>query len=374
MTEVPIASPDVGQRAVDRVTDLLERGELAAGTEVSAFESAFADRCGVTEAVATSNGTTALRTALHACGLSEGGTVITSPFSFVASANAIRLAGGRPVFADIDPETLTIDPEKVRAILEKRSDVVGILPVHLYGLPAPMTEICEIAAEYDCFIVEDACQAHGAAIDGTPVGSFGDAGCFSFYPTKNLTTGEGGMVTTNRSDIAARARSFIDHGRTDAGRYAHESLGTNHRMTDLAAAVGRSQLERLESFTEYRRANAAYYDEHLADLPVETPSVPDGYRHVYHQYTIRTDDRDGLKGTLNDREIGARVYYPTPITDLPAYESLHTAATAVPVAERAADRVLSIPVHPAVSDDDRRRVVDVITDQFRTATDPVVSE
>ncbi|WP_265107840.1 DegT/DnrJ/EryC1/StrS family aminotransferase [Halosolutus halophilus] len=363
---VPIADPDLGGAAVDRVRSVLEKGALADGPEVRAFEKEFAAFCGADRAVATSNGTTALHAALEALGLEEGDAVVTSPFSFVASANAIRLAGGVPVFADIDPETYTIDPEAVERVVGKREDVVGLLPVHLYGLAADMPALLDVADDYDLFVVEDACQAHGATIRGKRVGQFGDAACFSFYPTKNMTTGEGGMVTTTRTDVADGVARYVNHGRaeTGTGGYDHVELGHNHRLTSLAAAIGRAQLERLPSFNDARRENAAVYDEELAELPVETPTEPRGYRHAYHQYTVRTDDRAELAATLDAHGVDTAVYYETPIHRQPAYESVSTAATRLPRAERAADAVLSLPVHPGLSERDRRTVVEAVRDHY----------
>ncbi|UHQ95413.1 DegT/DnrJ/EryC1/StrS family aminotransferase [Haloterrigena alkaliphila] len=365
---VSIADPELSDDATDRVQSVLESGMLADGPEVREFEAAFAAYCGTERAVATSNGTTALHAALEALGLEEGDAVVTSPFSFVASANAIRLAGGKPVFADVDPETYTIDPDAVERVLEERDDVVGLLPVHLYGLPAEMDRLSTIADEHDLFVLEDACQAHGAAIDGDRVGGFGDAACFSFYPTKNMTTGEGGIVTTDRDDVADRVASFINHGRDvgEGGTYEHVALGHNYRMTSMAAAIGRAQLERLPDFNRARRENAAYYDEELADLPVETPTEPEGYRHVYHQYTIRTDDREALAATLEDRGVDTGVYYETPIHRQPAYETVSTAAASLPNAERAAETVLSLPVHPNLTERDRRTVVEAVQDHFNS--------
>ncbi|WP_254768560.1 DegT/DnrJ/EryC1/StrS family aminotransferase [Salinilacihabitans rarus] len=364
---VPIADPDLSEAAYDRVHAVLESGHLADGPEVRAFEEEFARYCGTDEAVATSNGTTALVAALEALGVGEGDAVVTAAFSFVASANAIRLVGATPVFADVDPETYTLDPAAVDRIARERDDVAGVLPVHLYGLPAEMPAIRGVADEHDLIVVEDACQAHGAAIDGRRVGSLGDAACFSFYPTKNATAGEGGMVTTDRADVAERVASYVNHGRDvgeDGRGYEHVRLGSNHRMTSLAAAVGRTQLERLPEFNEARRETADVYDERLADLPVETPTVPEGYRHVYHQYTIRTGDRDALAASLEERGIDTAVYYPTPIHRQPAYETVSTAAADLPRTERAAETVLSIPVHPNVSDEDARAVVAAIADHF----------
>jgi perosamine synthetase len=365
---VPIAAPDLGEEALERVRSVLESGALADGPEVRAFEDEFAAFCGTDAAVATSNGTTALVTALEALGLEDGDAVVTSPFSFVASANAIRLAGGTPVFADIDPETYTLDPDAVERVVRQREDVVGLLPVHLYGLPAPMSALCDLADERDLFVLEDACQAHGATCHGTRVGALGDAACFSFYPTKNMTTGEGGIVTTDREDVAERATQYVNHGRgeTGLGGYDHVELGHNFRLTSIAAAIGRAQLDRLPSFTEARREHAAAYDEAFAELPLETPTEPAGYRHVYHQYTVRTEDRDALAATLEARDVGTGIYYDTPIHRQPAYESISAAAATFPEAERAAEEVLSIPVHPGVSTDDRTTVIDAVCDHYDT--------
>ncbi|WP_137291567.1 DegT/DnrJ/EryC1/StrS family aminotransferase [Natronorubrum halophilum] len=365
---VSIANPEISSDAIQRVQSVLEGGMLADGPEVRAFEDEFAAYCGTDRAVATSNGTTALHATLEALGLEEGDAIITSSFSFVASANAIRLAGATPVFADIDPETYTIDPTAVERILDERDDVVGLMPVHLYGLSADMNSLRELADEHDLFVVEDACQAHGAAVDGDRVGALGDAACFSFYPTKNMTTGEGGIITTDRDDIADRAAGFVNHGRDvgNGGGYEHVDLGHNYRMTSVAAAIGRTQLERLPEFNRIRRENAAYYDDRFADLPLETPTEPPGYRHVYHQYTVRTDDRDALAETLDDHGVSTGIYYETPIHHQPAYETVSTAAAALPNAERAAETVLSLPVHPTLSEPDQRTVVEAVQDHFHS--------
>ncbi|MDJ1434551.1 DegT/DnrJ/EryC1/StrS family aminotransferase [Halostagnicola sp. A-GB9-2] len=368
MTDISIADPELSANAMDRVHSLLEDGMLADGPEVRAFESEFASYCGVDHGVATANGTTALHAALEALGVERGDAVVTSPFSFVASANAIRLAGGLPVFADIDPETYTLDPEAVRKIVRERDDVVGILPVHIYGLAADMDALKEIADGHDLFVLEDACQAHGATIDGERVGSFGDAACFSFYPTKNMTTGEGGMVTTDNEQLADRIAGYVNHGRTPndgTGGYDHHELGHNYRMTSLAATIGRVQLDRLPEFNDARRDTATVYTERFAGLPVATPTVPSSHGHVYHQYTIRTDERAALRETLEDHGVGSKVYYPTPIHRQPAYETTSTATTSLPRTERAAETVLSLPVHPNLTHDDRERVVEAVTTQFQ---------
>ena len=351
---IPIANPDVGDEGKERVDNVLDGGMLADGPEVREFESEFADYCGAERGVATSNGTTALHAALEALGIGDGDRVLTSPFSFVASANAIRFAGADPVFADIDPETYNLDSDAVESVVTKE-DVDAIVAVHLYGLPAAMDRLTDIADRHDLALVEDAAQAHGASLDGQRVGSFGDAACFSFYPTKNMTTGEGGMITTDRGDVADRAAQFVNHGRND--EYEHERLGHNFRMTSVAAAIGRAQLERLPDFTEKRRANARRLTEGLADTPVTTPTEPPGRRHVYHQYTVRVDDREAFRDHMDEQGVGTGVYYPKPIHEQPAYEG-HDQS--LPAAEAVAREVVSLPVHPGVDGSDARKIVSAV--------------
>lgn len=371
---IPIADPELGEREKARVAEVIEGGQLADGPEVRAFEEEFAEFCGASHGIATTNGTTALHTALEALDIGPGDTVVTTPFSMIASANTIRLAGAQVVFADIDPDTFNMDPHSVEAIVRDR-DVDALLPVHLYGLPAAMDRLGEIADEHDLLLIEDAAQAHGAEIDGERVGTFGDAACFSFYPTKNMTTGEGGIVLTDDEDVAARAARFVNHGRPaarfgdgDAGAYEHVSVGQNYRMTSVLAAVGRVQLDhRLRESNEQRRENAARLTEGLAAVEgIETPVEPDGRRHVYHQYTIRTDDRDALRAHLDDKGVGTGVYYPTPIHEQPAYDGV---ACDVPVAERAAEEVLSLPVHPNLSASDTETIMTAVR-RFETGGHP----
>jgi len=350
-SRIPIADPAIGEREAVRVAEVLDSGALAAGEVVRDFEDEFATYCHTDHAVATSNGTTALHAALVACGIGEGDVVVTTPFSFVATANAVRFCGARPVFADVDPETYNLDPTAVRDAIRDEGTVDAILPVHLYGLPAEMDELAAIADDHDAVLIEDAAQAHGAEIDGDRVGGFGDAAAFSFYPTKNMTTGEGGMIVTDRADVAERAARFVNHGRDDD--YRHVELGHNFRMTNLAAAIGRVQLKRLGRFVRARRDAAARLTDALDDSPVRTPPDPDGVAHAYHQYTVTTPDRDRLATHLDDHGVDTGVYYPTPIHEQPAYDGVEADC---PVAERAADRVLSLPVHPGLSDADLDRI------------------
>ena len=324
---IPIAAPDLGPRERTRVLEVLESGHLAEGEQVAAFETEFAAWCNTTEAIATSNGTTALHAALEALGIGDGDRVLTTPFSFVATANAIRHAGATPIFADVSPDTLNLDPDRAEAIAADEP-LDAILVVHLYGLPADMDRFRDIASAHDLLLVEDAAQAHGATYRGQPVGSVGDVGCFSFYPTKNMTTGEGGMIVTDRNDVASRARRFCNHGRS--GTYEHQAVGHNFRMTDLAAAIGRVQLERLPDFIAARRTNASALTTALEGSPLDLPPTPEDRQHAFHQYTVRTGERERFRAELDAAGIDTGVYYPTPIHRQPAYE---TVAATLPTAE-----------------------------------------
>ncbi|WP_310929111.1 DegT/DnrJ/EryC1/StrS family aminotransferase [Halogeometricum luteum] len=355
---VPFASPDIGDREKERVASVLDSGMLASGAEVRRFESEFASYCGVDRGVATSNGTTALHAALRALGIGPGDRVLTTPFSFVATANAVRFCGATPVFADIHPETYNLDPRSVETALREDADGIdAILAVHLYGLPSDVGRLRELADEYEIPLVEDAAQAHGAEYDGERVGRFGDAACFSFYPTKNMTTGEGGMVVTDDENVAERAARFVNHGRDEEG--AHAELGHNFRLTNLAAAIGRVQLDKLDGYTEARRRHAATLDAAVADSEPVSPVEPYGRRHVYHQYTVRCPNRSALRTHLESRGIGTGVYYPTPIHREPSFDR---ADETYPVAERAAEEVLSLPVHPGLTDSETERVANALRD------------
>jgi perosamine synthetase len=359
VTDIPIANPQLGDEEREAVLAVLDSGDLAAGDEVAAFEEEFAAFCGAEHAVATTNGTTALHTALVAAGIGEGDTVITTPFSFVATANVIRFVGAEPVFADIDPSTFTLDPDAVEErIRERDGDVDAIMPVHLYALPADMNRFQELGERYDATIIEDAAQGHGGEYYGESVGTLGDVACFSFYPTKNMTSGEGGMITTDDEEIATTAAQFINHGRGGGGYgYEHVDIGHNFRMTNIAAAIGRHQLQRLPEYVETRRENAARLTEHLSDTPITTPTEPEGRRHAYNHYTIRCGNRDAVREALDDRDIGTSIFYPTPIHQLAAYDGYNVS---MPVAEALADQVLSLPTYPTLSQTDVDRIGETI--------------
>jgi len=359
MMRIPICKPDIGDEEQKAVQKVLASGHLAQGEEVAAFESEFANYLGIPHAIATINGTTALFVALKALGVSEGVKVVTTPFTFVATASAILQCGGVPVFCDVDKKTFNIDPNQLEDILKRESGVRGIVVVHLFGLPCAVEEIGFLARKYGVFLVEDCAQAHGALYSGRKVGSFGEAGVFSFYPTKNMTAGEGGMIVTNSEELAGICRMLINHG--SRKRYVHEMLGYNFRLTDIGAAIGRVQLRKLDKNNQKRRENAHFYDRHLSGVPwIETPFVPEGCFHVYHQYTLRIrEKRDDLRSFLLAQGIGCEVYYPLPLHQQPFLRKILTPPR-FPVAEKLCWEVLSIPVHPLLGEEERWEIVESI--------------
>jgi perosamine synthetase len=347
---VSIAKPLLGEEEKAAVMDVLDSGMLAQGRRVAEFEARFAELCGVKHAVAVASGTAALWATLLALEIGPGDEVITTPFSFIASSNCILYVGATPVFVDVEADTCLIDAAAIEDKITERTR--AILPVHLYGQPCDMAAIMAIADKHNLIVVEDACQAHGATFEGRPVGSLG-TGCFSFYPTKNMTTGEGGMITTNDGDLAERLRVLRNHGQSQ--RYLHDVLGYHFRSTDIQAAIGLAQLAKLETWNAQRVANAAYLSERLQG--VAAPVVRAGRHHVFHQYTIRVPgQRDALQEYLRERGIGTAVHYPLPIHHQPLYQSLGY-KDVLPRAEAAGREVLSLPIHPALSRSDLDRIV-----------------
>ncbi len=355
---IPIAAPQIGDEERQAVLSVLDSGHLAQGPVVEAFEHEFASWCGACHAVAVNSGTAALHLLMLAHGVKEGDEVITSPFTFVASANAALFVGARPVFVDIETETYCLDPSRVEAAITPRTR--AIMPIDLYGHPAAINELREIADRRGLVLIEDACQAHGASIDGRKVGALGVSASFSFYPTKNMTTAEGGMVTTDDDEVAGKVRSLRQHGASE--RYHHEVLGYNFRLTDIAAAIGRAQLAKLDEFNETRRRNAAILNQGLAGAGgIVTPRERPGYRHVYHQYTIRVEhDREEFQKQLGEMGVGTAVHYPLPVHRQPLYVGLGYGSDTLPNSERAATQVLSLPIHPALTDADLNRIVDSV--------------
>ena len=353
MTEfIAAAKPLVGEReraAVDRV---LASGMLAQGPEVAAFEQEFSAVVAGRHCVAVNSGTSALHMGLKALGIRAGDEVLVPSFTFAATANSVALTGATPVFVDIEPGHFCMDPVAAEAAITPRTRAV--MPVHLYGHPADMRALSALAQRHDLHVVEDAAQAHAASLHGTPVGAWGAIAAFSFYPTKNMTSAEGGMVVTPCDHLARQVRLLRNQGMER--RYENEVIGFNTRMTDVHAAIGRVQLEHLAEWTARRIANAVFLDEHL--VGVATPPVAEGAVHVYHQYTIRVpEDRDGFARALaEEHQVGSGVYYPIPNHRLPSFGL----TLDLPETERAAAQVLSLPVHPALEQSDLERIVEAV--------------
>jgi dTDP-4-amino-4,6-dideoxygalactose transaminase len=354
---INIAKPLIGPEEKQAVLEVLDSGILAQGPRVKAFEHAFAEMCGVEYAIATSSGTTALHTTLLAHGIGDGDEVITSPFTFIASANSILYVGARPIFVDIDPQTFNINPTLIETAVTTRTK--ALMPIHLFGLSCDMDPILEIARRYDLVIIEDACQSHGAVYKGRTVGSFG-TGTFSLYPTKNITSAEGGMITTNDPVVAENCRVIRQHGMRR--RYYHDDLGFNFRMTDVHAAIGLAQLKKIEQFNQARIRNAEILSSRLRGIT--PPCLPQDSKHVYHQYTIRVPGgrRDALLEHLTGRQIGTGVYYPVPIHKQAYYQLKLGYNLTFPESEKAADEVLSLPVHPGLTDADLETIIQAVNE------------
>ena len=349
---ISAAKPIIGddeRQAVDRV---LKSGMLAQGPEVAAFEEEFSKYVAGYKCVAVNSGTSALHIALIAADIKAGDEVIVPSFTFAATANSVALAGATPVFVDIDPRTFNIDPTAIEAAITPKTK--AIQPVHLYGQPAQMDKILEIAKKHNLLILEDAAQAHLATFNGKYVGSFGIAGTFSFYPTKNMTSGEGGMISCATDEFARICKLLRNQGMEK--RYENEVVGFNTRMTDIHAAIGRVQLAKVEEWTKIRQQNAKFLNENLSG--VVTPYVIPNAVHVYHQYTIRVSghDRDKFAQEMTKCGVGNGVYYPIPVHQLPSFNLKFdlTNTTA------ACKEVISIPVHPSLTQSDLEKVVEVI--------------
>ncbi len=349
-----LSRPSIGEAEIAAVVEVLESGRLASGARVREFEERFASACGTSEAVAVGSGTAALHLALLAMGVGPGDEVIVPSFTFAASANSVRMAGATPVFADIDRDDYTIHTDAVEPLITDRTRAV--MPVHLYGQMAPMDEIASLAEAAGIAVIEDAAQAHLAECNRRKAGSVGTAGAFSFYPTKNMTTGEGGMVTTSDGELAERVRWLRNQGMAE--RYEHKIVGLNERMTEIEAAIGLVQLQHLPEWTKRRREIAGMYNERLdpsLGLPIERHEAT----HVYHQYTIAPSERDRVRSSLRDAEIGHEVYYPKATHQQDPYlgPGYH-----LPVTEEMVDRVVSIPVRPDLSDEEIDLIVETLNE------------
>jgi dTDP-4-amino-4,6-dideoxygalactose transaminase len=363
MSSIPIFSPTPQYLSLKREIDaaiacVLASGQFILGPNVRSFERELATYIGVADAVGLNSGTDALTLALRALEIGLGDEVITTPFTFFATSEAIVQTGATPIFVDIEPATFNIDPALIEAAITPRTR--AILPVHLYGLPADMPAIMTIARRHRVHVVEDCAQAIGAEIDGRRVGSFGDAGCFSFFPTKNLGAyGDGGALTTDNPELAARVRSLRAHGSEQ--KYVHAEVGMNSRLDELQAAVLRVKLPHLERFNAARQAVAQRYDLALAGMDdVTPPAQPQGRRHVYHQYTCRSPRRDALTASLAGQGVQTMVYYPVPLHLQKVHANLGLREGAYPNAEAAAREAFSLPIYPELSEEEQWRVIDAL--------------
>jgi perosamine synthetase len=360
MDIIPVARPAIGQEEISAVTDVLKSGMLASGDRVLEFERKFADLCGSNHAVAVNNGTAALHAALLAAGIVPGDEVIVPAFSFVATASAVAMCGAKPVFADVDEMTFNISPQQVtEKITPKTKAVIG---VHLFGQPCDIEALQEICEEKSLKFIEDAAQAHGALYKNGRVGSFGHLACFSFYATKNMITGEGGMVTTSDKACNERLRLLINHGQSE--KYLHTILGYNYRMTDIAAAIGLVQLRKLEKFNLRRRKNAEFYNANLSAKGLSIPFVGPARNPVYHQYVVRLTEefplnRQSFIDYLKSKGIGSAVHYPIPLHRQPLF-GLENDPDPCPVATGLAGSVLSLPVHPLLDQKELAYICDTI--------------
>ncbi|MBE7433590.1 MAG: DegT/DnrJ/EryC1/StrS family aminotransferase [Anaerolineales bacterium] len=350
---INISRPQIGDEEKRAVLGVLDSGHLAQGPKVREFEEAFAKWTDTKYGIAVSSGTTALHVALLAHGIGPSDEVITTPFSFIASANCILYTGARPVFVDIEPNYFLLNPDKIEEAITPRTK--AIIPVHLFGQIADMDAIAEIAKKHNLVIIEDACQSHGAMYKGKKVGAWGTA-CYSFYPTKNMTTIEGGMITTNNPQVAEQSRLLRNHG--SPKRYLHDTLGFNFRMTDIQAAIGLVQLGKVDNWNRQRQDNARFLTGKLSPLSgVKTPKVRRNSEHVFHQYTICVEkDRDKMVEGLNSAGIAAGVYYPIPIHRQPLYMGMGYEKD-MPITEKLAKQVISLPVHPALIQNELEKIV-----------------
>lgn len=366
---IPLAKPVLTDEMIDAAVKALKTERFLRGKSVKEFEKEFANFIGTKYAIAVNNGTSALHLSLIAMGVGEGDYVVTTPATFIATANVITYVGAKPIFVDISLETYNIDPKKLEETIKKyKGKIKAVIPVHLYGYPAEMDEILEIAEKYGIKVLEDACQAHGATYKGRKVGSFGDAAAFSFYPSKNMTVaGDGGMITTNNDEIAEMVKSLRDVGRSSNNPYVHEYIGYTARMNTVNAAIGRIQLKYLEEWNKKRREIAREYNKKLdgiGDL-ILPPKENSRIKPVYHLYVVRTKYRDALKEYLEKKGIECGIHYPLPVHLQPPYRKMGFKEGMFPNAEKWAKEVLSIPMHPNLTREEIEYIVGSIEEFFK---------
>jgi len=346
------------KKEIDRaIQEVIDKSAFIMGENVEEFENEFAEFCGVEYGVGTSSGTTALHLALVVCGIKQGDEVITVPYTFIATTEAVSHTGAKVVFVDIEDRSYTMDPEKIEKVITERTK--AIVPVHLFGQPADMDKIIEIAKKHNLIVIEDACQAHGAEYKGKKVGSLGDIACFSFYPGKNLGAyGDAGMVVTDNKELAEKVRLLRNHGRAE--KYCHQVEGYNYRLDAIQAAILRVKLRHLEEWTEKRRINAKLYNEFLKGNKVKTPLEMEYAKHVYHLYVIKTEERQELYLKLRENGISAAIHYPFPLHLQEAYRYLGWKKGDFPISEACSEGLLSLPMFPELTEDEIKRIVDII--------------
>jgi len=344
---------------------VVESSVFIGGEEVAEFEKELADFCGVKYAIGVNSGTDALLLALKGLGITAGDEVITSPYTFIATAGVIANCGAKPVFVDIDPKTFNIDASKVEESVTEKTK--AILPVHLFGQVADMDEIMQVAKKHNLHVVEDAAQAVGAQYKERKAGTLGAAGCFSFFPSKNLGAyGDAGAFVTNNEEVAEKVRLLKNHGSSPKEKYLNLIIGTNSRLDALQAAILRVKLQHLSRWSEERAAKASYYSEHLKGVgDIVTPIVAAARTHIFHQYTVRTGSRNKLQEHLKERDIPTMIYYPLPLHLQPAFQYLGYTEGSLPEAEYAAKEVLSLPIYPELTQEDQNKVVQEITGFFQ---------
>lgn len=368
---IPFAKPFIGQEEIEAVKRVLESGMLAEGKVSRELEKLFADYTGTKFATVTNNGTTALSTAIEAMDIQPGDEVITSPFTFIASANSISMIGAIPVFVDVKPDTYNIDPDLIEdAITEKTR---AIMPVHIFGMPANMKHVMEVADSHDLLVIEDACQSHGAEVEGKKVGSIGHVSAFSFYATKNMMTGEGGMIITDNEELYDEILMVKNHGRGKQGGYSHYRIGYNNRMLDLVAAIGIEQLKRLPEAVRQRRRNAQEFNDFFSEYDSIVPQVEDrGFKSSYHLYAPRLNSdkmtRDELVTALRDEGVGSRAVYALPCHKQDTYLGIKKwrwakfvnypdySAISLPISEEIGRIHFDIPIHPRLTDEDKEKI------------------
>ena len=352
----------IGPEVDEAIKRVLVNTSFILGKEVADFEAAFAKYVNAESAVGVASGTAALHLALAACGVGPGDEVITPSHTFAATAEPIVFLGAKPVFVDIDPVTFNMHPNLVEKAVTSRTK--AILPVHIYGHPFDADAIMDIAEKHRLFVIEDAAQAHGAEYKGRRAGSLGDLACFSFYPGKNLGAyGDAGAVTGNNPELIDKVKKLRNHGRS--GKYEHDIIGYGERIDALHAAILNAKLPHLEAWTESRRKNAGIYNELLKDLPVKTPAEMDNVRHVYHLFVIRVERRDSLLEHLKNCGIGAGIHYPIPLHKQPSFMKLGLDFNPMPVTERIADEIVSLPLYPELTPDKIEYVVEKIREFYK---------